>query len=53
MSPVSEKIEAHLTGIANHKHRNTSFQEQFWRGIRINIRNLGKGIITNNSYFTS
>jgi len=40
MSPVSEKIEAHLTGVAKHNHRKTSFQEQLWRGIRINIRNL-------------
>ena len=43
MSPVSEKIEAHLLGDNSnliHQHRNTSFQEQLWRGIRINIRNL-------------
>ncbi|PTM09386.1 MAG: coproporphyrinogen III oxidase [Bacteroidetes bacterium] len=43
MSPVSEKIEAHLLGEDSklkHQHRNTSFQEQLWRGIRINIRNL-------------
>ena len=43
MSPVSEKIEAHLLGEDSqliHKHRNTSFQEQLWRGIRINLRNL-------------
>ncbi len=40
MSPVSEKIEAHLLGINHHKHRNTSFQAQLWRGIRINVRNL-------------
>ncbi|MFD2542821.1 EI24 domain-containing protein [Lacinutrix gracilariae] len=45
MSPVSEKIEAHLTGIENHTHRNTSFKEQLWRGIRINIRNLGKELL--------
>ncbi|WP_055444030.1 EI24 domain-containing protein [Lacinutrix himadriensis] len=45
MSPVSEKIEAHLTGIANHAHRKTSFKEQLWRGIRINIRNLGKELL--------
>lgn len=42
MSPVSEKIEAHLTGVANHNHRNTTFKQQLWRGIRINGRNLGK-----------
>ncbi|MAX69669.1 MAG: coproporphyrinogen III oxidase [Flavobacteriaceae bacterium] len=40
MSPVSEKIEAYLTGIQKHQHRKTSFQEQLWRGIRINARNL-------------
>ena len=45
MSPVSEKIEAHLTGIENHNHRNTSFKEQLWRGIRINIRNLGMELL--------
>lgn len=39
MSPVSEKIEAHLLGKI-HQHRNTSFQQQLWRGIRINVRNL-------------
>ncbi len=45
MSPVSEKIEAHLTGIENHSHRKTSFKEQLWRGIRLNIRNLGKELL--------
>ncbi|MCF7559668.1 EI24 domain-containing protein [Sabulilitoribacter multivorans] len=40
MSPVSEKIEAHLTGAPSHSHRNTSFLQQLWRGIRINGRNL-------------
>ena len=43
MNPVSEKIEAHLLGENSklkHQHRNTSFQEQLWRGIRINLRNL-------------
>ncbi|MFD0990618.1 EI24 domain-containing protein [Mariniflexile jejuense] len=39
MSPVSEKIENHLVGETN-IHRKTSFTEQLWRGIRINIRNL-------------
>jgi CysZ protein len=39
MSPVSEKIEAHLRE-GNHKHRKTSFNEQLIRGIRINVRNL-------------
>lgn len=45
MSPVSEKIEAHLTGVEKHSHRKTSFQEQLWRGIRINVRNLGKELL--------
>lgn len=40
MSPVSEKIETYLTGKQNHLHRNTSFSQQLWRGIRINVRNL-------------
>lgn len=40
MSPVSEKIEAHLTGSEPHSHRDTSFTQQLWRGIRINGRNL-------------
>ena len=39
MSPVSEKIEAHLLGEA-YEHRNTKFSAQLWRGIRINVRNL-------------
>jgi len=39
MSPVSEKIEAHLLG-GQLQHRNTSFGAQLWRGIRINVRNL-------------
>ncbi|MGJ8548524.1 EI24 domain-containing protein [Winogradskyella wichelsiae] len=45
MSPVSEKIEEHITGVDRHSHRNTSFQEQLWRGIRINVRNLGKELL--------
>lgn len=43
MSPVSEKIEAHLLGVnsqLSQQHRKTSFQQQLWRGIRINVRNL-------------
>lgn len=40
MSPVSEKIEVHFTGNTLHTHRNTSFMQQLWRGIRINGRNL-------------
>lgn len=39
MSPVSEKIEAHLLG-KTYEHRDTSFAVQLWRGIRINGRNL-------------
>jgi len=45
MSPVSEKIEAHLTGVERYNHRTTSFKEQLWRGIRINVRNLGKELL--------
>lgn len=40
MSPVSEKIEAHFTGNPTHSHRDTTFMEQLWRGIKINGRNL-------------
>ncbi|KAA1242850.1 EI24 domain-containing protein [Aquimarina sp. RZ0] len=40
MSPVSEKVELHLTGNHNHSHRQTSFRQQLMRGIRINVRNL-------------
>lgn len=45
MSPVSEKIESYLTGIERHNHRNTTFREQLWRGIKINMRNLGKELL--------
>jgi CysZ protein len=45
MSPVSEKIEAYLTGVENHLHRNTSFKDQLWRGIRINVRNLAMELL--------
>ncbi len=47
MSPVSEKIEAHLLGDQHqkHQHRNTSFREQLMRGIRINVRNLFRELI--------
>jgi len=45
MSPVSEKIEAHLSGNKLHNHRNTSFNQQLWRGIRINGRNLLKELL--------
>ncbi|GGG13249.1 hypothetical protein GCM10011344_12420 [Dokdonia pacifica] len=44
MSPVSEKIEAHILG-SNHAHTNTSFSAQLWRGIRINVRNLGMELL--------
>ena len=48
MSPVSEKIETHLTGVnlsETHDHRVTSFSQQLWRGVRINIRNLLKELL--------
>lgn len=45
MSPVSEKIEIHINGKLTHNHRKTSFQEQLWRAIRINIRNLVKELL--------
>lgn len=45
MSPVSEKIEAHLTGVQKHQHRVTTFKEQLWRGIRINVRNLFRELL--------
>jgi CysZ protein len=45
MSTVSEKIEIHINGNLKNNHRKTTFQEQLWRGIRINIRNLGKEIL--------
>ncbi len=45
MSPVSEKIEAHLLGKANYVHRKTSFAKQLSRGVRINMRNLGKELL--------
>jgi CysZ protein len=45
MSAVSEKIEIHINGSLKHNHRKTTFQEQLWRGIRINFRNLGKEIL--------
>jgi CysZ protein len=39
MSPVSEKIEAHLLG-QKVSHKEAKFLPQLWRGIRINMRNL-------------
>ncbi len=43
MSPVSERIEKHLYPNYTHTypHRNTNNLEQLWRGLRINVRNLG------------
>jgi CysZ protein len=39
MSPVSEKVEAHLyPGV--HEYRNTTDASQLMRGIKINVRNL-------------
>ena len=40
MGPVSEKIEAHLTGLSNTKNTRSSFQALLWRGIKISSRNL-------------
>ena len=45
MSPVSEKIEAYLTGNVYHEHRKTNFTEQLVRGIRMNVRNLLKELL--------
>jgi len=45
MSPVSEKIEAYLTGRQKHDHRKTTFSTQLVRGIRINFRNLAKELL--------
>ena len=45
MSAVSEKIEIHINGSLRSNHRKTTFQEQLWRGIRINVRNLGKELL--------
>ncbi len=45
MSPVSEKIEAHLSGTNKHSHRKSSNSEQLWRGIRLNLRNLVKELL--------
>lgn len=45
MSPVSEKIEAHITGSSIVKKSGASFQTLLWRGIRINTRNLIKELL--------
>jgi CysZ protein len=44
MSPVSSAIEHHLLG-EQHTHRETSNGSQLWRGVRINVRNLGMEIL--------
>ncbi|WP_438426322.1 EI24 domain-containing protein [Aquimarina macrocephali] len=45
MSPVSEKVETHLLGETDHAHRDTSFNQQLSRGIRINVRNLFRELL--------
>lgn len=45
MSIVSEKIELHLNGGFYPTYRKTTFQSQLWRGIRINVRNLGRELL--------
>ncbi len=45
MSPVSEKVEAHLLGATRHIHRNTTFRQQLARGIRISLRNLFRELL--------
>lgn len=45
MSPVSERIEAHLLGKTAVKKSEASFQALLWRGIRINTRNLFKELL--------
>jgi len=45
MSPASEKIEQYFLGKENPSNRGTSFGQQLWRGIRINLRNLTKEIL--------
>ncbi len=45
MSPISEKIEQHLTGNATLNYRNTSFIQQLWRGIRVSARNLSMELL--------
>lgn len=44
MSPVSEKIEAHYTGI-QHDYRKTSNTSQLIRAIKINVRNLLRELV--------
>lgn len=45
MGPVSEKIEAHLSGRNPQNLKHTSFAAQLWRGVRINLRNLTMEIL--------
>ncbi|GAA3560201.1 EI24 domain-containing protein [Snuella lapsa] len=48
MSPVSERIENHFLEADSklkQQRRNTTFMEQLWRGIRINIRNLAMELL--------
>lgn len=41
MSPVSIAIEKHLLGDTPHTHIQNSNVAQLWRGIQVNVRNLG------------
>ena len=45
MSTVSEKIELYINGGLKENFRQTTFQEQLIRGIRISIRNLSKELL--------
>jgi CysZ protein len=45
MGAVSEKIEIHINGSSTGKYRKTTFQQQLWRGIKINSRNLSKEVL--------
>ena len=45
MSPVSEKIEQHFLGKEHSPQRSTTFSQQLWRGVRINLRNLAKEVL--------
>ena len=38
--PCIRKNRSHLTGNVQHTHRNTTFLQQLWRGIKVNGRNL-------------
>jgi CysZ protein len=41
MGVVSEKIELHLNGGFYADYKKTTFIAQLWRGIQVNVRNLG------------